>query len=323
MLNQRNPASDMPGTTLPLAYPFNWEGIDDFRYPLDPQHVPRVFIDKQWGYRYNPITTAQFGLHNLTRYAETREPRYLNLARAQARWLLANAQPWANDALTWIYDYDLAFYGPRAPWISAMAQGEAISLLLRMQQIEPDERTVDITRRALQPFFFPVSKGGVASTFPDGSLVFEEYPTSPPSQVLNGHIFSLLGLHDYATFRRDDRAQRVFEGAVAGLKQNVQRYDTGYWNLYDLHPTHRLASPMYIRVHVQLLQILAGLTADAEFRRMAERWQGYLRSPTSRARWFVGKSIEKIRLKTSSPSHVAQGDSGHKDTEIIESRRQK
>jgi len=286
-----------PHTLLPLAYPFDWEGIDDFRYPLDAQGIPRVFIDKKWGYRYNPITTAQFGLHNLTRYADTGKSHYLEIARAQARWLLENARPWANDALTWIYDYDLAFYGPNAPWISAMAQGEAISMLLRMQQIEPGERIAKVTHRAVQPFFFPVPEGGVASAFPDGSPIFEEYPTSPPSQVLNGHIFSLIGLHDYATFWQDERVRDLFGRAVAGLEKNLQRYDTGFWNLYDLHPTRRLASPMYIRVHVQLLRILADFTGEASFLDTAERWQDYLHRPLCRVRWLAGKSAEKIRLR--------------------------
>jgi len=84
--------------------------------------------------------------------------------------------------------------------------------------------------------------------------------------------------------------------AIRGLINNLHRYDTGYWNLYDLHPTRRLASSMYLKVHVQLLRILANLTEEQFFQETAEKWQKYLPNPVSRFRWLTGKVLEKIRL---------------------------
>ena len=143
----------------------------------------------------------------------------------------------------------------------------------------------------------PVSEGGVTACFPDGSLIFEEFPTNPPSLVLNGYIFALLGIFDYATFWKNSEAKGLFQVAIRGLINNLHRYDTGYWNLYDLHPTRRLASPMYLKVHVQLLRILANLTGEAVFQETAEKWQKYLPSPICRFRWLTGKVLEKIRLR--------------------------
>ncbi|RMD94959.1 MAG: hypothetical protein D6814_13920 [Calditrichaeota bacterium] len=284
---------------IPLSYPFCWQGIEDFRYPRDQHGIPRVYISPKWGLRYNPITIAQYGLHHLTQYAATGNTGDLQVAQRQAEWLAEHIQPWHRDIWAWVYDYDLDFYGKKAPWISAMAQGEAISLLIRIHQIQPHAKIPDICQHAVQAFYYSVDDGGVMTTFPDGTPIFEEYTTHPPSQVLNGHIFSLLGLHDFALFFEDARALTHFNRAIDGLIANLWRYDTGYWNLYDLHPTHRLASPDYVRIHIQLLNILHTITQLNEFKQVANKWQTYLQNPSCRLRWFTVKCLEKARLKLS------------------------
>ncbi|MFQ5824194.1 MAG: D-glucuronyl C5-epimerase family protein [bacterium] len=281
---------------ISLMYPFNWDGLENFSYPVDENGIPQINMGKKIGLRYNPITIAQYGLFNLQKYSRNKEEDFLCIVQKSARWLDDNFQNWKGNIGAWVYDFDMDFYGPKAPWISGMAQGQGISLLLRVFQILPEERILEITQRAFQAFLHPISEGGVVSCFPDGSPVFEEFPTAPPSQVLNGHIFALLGIYDFGEFWNDKTAKELFQVAVKGLKKNFFRYDTGYWNLYDLHPTHRLASPMYMKVHVQLLTILAELTGDAFFQKIAINCKNYLTNPICRFRWLMGKSVEKIRL---------------------------
>ncbi|MFQ5648938.1 MAG: D-glucuronyl C5-epimerase family protein [bacterium] len=281
---------------LPLAYPFRWEGLEAFTYPVDQTGVPLVAMGPEVGLRYNPVTIAQFGLFNLQQFSSTAESRFLACARLCVSWLLDNFRPWRDGIGAWVYDFDLDFYGPKAPWISGMAQGQGISLLLRFCQIEQVDNIREITRQAFQAFLHPVTQGGVAAAFQDGSLVFEEFTTQVPSRVLNGHLFALLGIHDYACFWQEKAAKELFEVASSGLANNLSRYDTGYWNLYDLHPTRRLASPMYLKVHVQLLTILAELTGQSAFSETAEKWRGYGRNPFCRARWLFAKMVEKMRL---------------------------
>ena len=281
---------------LSLVYPFDWTGLEDFSYPLDSNGIPRVPMGRL-GLKYNPITVAQYGLFQLQLFAQRKD----EVARAKAMkcvaWLVDHFQDWQKEAGAWVYDYDLDFYGPRAPWISAMAQGQGISLLLRACQLNREDRLVDISHRAFEVFKKPVSNGGVASSFPDGGAAFEEFPTDPCSLVLNGNIFAILGIHDLAIFCQEQAVADLFDRAVAGLKRNLYRYDTGYWNLYDLHPTRRLASPMYVQVHVRLLEILANLTGDSFFTEYATQWRKYLTSPINRIRWLFHKSVEKMRLK--------------------------
>jgi len=279
-----------------LAYPFDWNGLENFDYPRDTNGIPQVYMGKKLGLQYNPITVAQYGLYRLQKYAVSNNETELKIVQAAAAWLIENFRDWRGDIGAWVYNHDLEFYGHKAPWISGMAQGQGISLLLRTHQLAPDDQILEITQRAFRAFLHPVSEGGVTACLPDGSLIFEEFTTEPPSLVLNGYIFALLGILDYAIFWQNSEAQDLFKIAIRGLKNNLHWYDTGYWNLYDLHPTRRLASPMYVKVHVQLLQILANLTGEKVFRETAERWQKYLSSPISRFRWLTGKVLEKIRL---------------------------
>jgi len=177
-----------------------------------------------------------------------------------------------------------------------MAQAQGISFLLRAYQKKSDDRYLEMTQQAFRAFLFPVTEGGVRSSFPDNSPAFEEFPTEPPSLVLNGHIFTLLGIYDFAYFYQDNKARQLFEESVLGLKRNLHRYDTGFWNLYDLHPTGRLASPMYVKVHVQLLRILFNITNEQLFNETANRWQRYLTSPICRSKWLIRKMIEKMKF---------------------------
>jgi len=282
---------------LDLKYPFSWEGLESFRYPLDDKQVPQTEISKKIGLHYYPITIAQFGLFQLQKYAETGREADLQIAKSNALWLLKNVQPWGKDSLAWVHHFTLPFYGPIAPWISGMAQGVAISFLLRMQPYLTDANITECAEKAMNVFYHPVHEQGVVTHFRDGGISFEEFPTTPQSQVLNGHMFAMIGIHDFAATFREKRAVELFDLAVTGLKNNLDLYDTGFWNLYDLHPSRRLASPMYIKVHVQLLTILSELTGEQYFLKTAKKWQTYLKRPTCRLRWGVSKTVEKIRLK--------------------------
>ncbi len=113
---------------------------------------------------------------------------------------------------------------------------------------------------------------------------------------MNGHIFALLGIYDFAEYWAEPGARDLFRVAVEGLCRNLNLYDTGYWNFYDQHPSRRLASAMYIKVHVQLLNILYDITGEETLQTFANKWQSYLNNPVCRIRWFATKIVEKVRL---------------------------
>lgn len=284
--------------SLPLAYYFDWQGLEDFSaYPFDPDGLPQVRHPGVKRLYHNAITIAQFGLSCLQKYHAAGQEKDRCKALASAAWLAKNAREWHHGILAWIYDIEFDFYGPPAPWISAMAQGEGISLLLRAHQLEPSEDWLQIAKGAMHAFQYPVSAGGVCEHFPDGSIIFEEYPTQPPSHVLNGHVFALLGVYDFAEFSGEPGARQLLEKGLSAIRNNWGKWDTGFWTRYDLHPTRRLASRMYQKVHVRQMATLGRLFDDQLLINVAKRWQRMLRNPLNNSFWILAKGIEKVRLR--------------------------
>src|SRR4051812_24779437 len=210
----------------------------------------------------NPVTVAQLGLAALDRRAEDEGWRQL---AADAQGALGEAM---EDDGSIPYRFAMPHtYALEPPWVSAMAQGQAASLFLRLGD-QPE-----LGYRALRPLFEPP----LLSETPEGP-VLQEYPTRPAAHVLNGWIFALFGLYDASVFESSGRAEQArsaFECGATTLAARIGRYETlGGWSRYDLYP-HRLthvASPFYHALHVELLVALARLAPDRRIEAAAERF---------------------------------------------------
>lgn len=188
-------------------------------------------------------------------------------------------------------------YALRPPWHSAMAQGEAASLLVRLHRHTGDDRYAEAASLALGPLRVAASQGGCRTEL-RGYAFYEEYPTSPPSFVLNGLIFAIWGLHDVAMALGDDRARDEWQKAVEMLLACLPEWDLGWWSLYDLHPhpMRNVASSFYHRLHSNQLRSLAILTGESEFSAMAQRFDDYALARRKRWRAFAHKAWFRLRV---------------------------
>ncbi len=280
---------------LKLKYPFDWGGLEDFSsYAFDVHGVPQVDYGADIGLRYNAITVSQYGLYRLQQFADNGSEEHLARAMACADWLLAHAQIWDKDILAWIYEYDLPFYGPKAPWISAMAQGEGVSLLIRCHVLQKKPAYLEVARAAIKALELPVAEGGVLDFLSDGSSWFEEYPTRPASHVFNGHVFALLGVVDCADYLDLPDYWALYQRGISSIETNWRLWDRGFWTRYDLHRSNRLASHMYQKVHIRLMTLLAYRTARPVFYSVARRWRKMLHDPWCNIIWLLMKSKEKL-----------------------------
>jgi hypothetical protein len=164
-------------------------------------------------------------------------------------------------------------YNLPAPWFSAMAQGQAGSLLVRAALTLGRPELLARAREAMAslqepPLLVHTSEGPV----------LQEYPTTPPAHVLNGWIFALWGLYDVMTSstERQPWAEEAFHDGVDTLSRRLALYETAHgWSRYDLYP-HRLtnvASPFYHHLHVAQLRAMASLVpGEPAFAQTAERW---------------------------------------------------
>lgn len=123
-------------------------------------------------------------------------------------------------------------------WYSAMGQGHAISLLARAYyHSNGDAKYLRAALNGLKPFRVPSRQGGVLAKFMGKYEWYEEYPTTPASYVLNGFIYSLLGLYDLnatAPKNLSREAAHLFEQGMISLKKMLLMYDTGSGSIYDL-----------------------------------------------------------------------------------------
>jgi heparosan-N-sulfate-glucuronate 5-epimerase len=228
--------------------------------------------------RANPVTIAQLGLAAWQQVE----------IEAQWRDVVARTSDWLVSAMDddggIPYQFAMTHtYPVAAPWLSAMAQGEAASLLVRAARTLADPALEAAAARAGQALVDP--RMGLIAETPEGP-VLQEYPTQPPSHVLNGWIFGLWGLYDLAASlpRGGERFTGVFDAGVDALAARLEHYRVRpHWSRYDLfpHPIKHVASPFYHRLHIEQLLATNALAPRASIAQTAADWERGAQSSTS------------------------------------------
>lgn len=240
---------------------------DEWPLLREPYEAP--WVDYPFGRHRNPVTTTQWGFADLLRAEATGEQRFYERAAAAGEWLLE--QQSADGA--WRVGFDFADL-PRG-WVSAMYQGQAISLLLRLNGGNPDARFVASSQAAYEFMMTDQSDGGTLGLFADGSPVLEEYPgSSRYPHVLNGSIFALWGIYDLWLSLGDPRVLRRWEELTSSLEGHLSEYDTGRWTTYAMGPP--IANPGYHRLHVAQCRVMYALRGQRVWHSTAQRWERYL-----------------------------------------------
>ena len=170
-------------------------------------------------------------------------------------------------------------------WYSAMAQGQAMSLLARAYLLTRKPLYLQTALAATKLFKTPSQDGGVLAMFMDKYPWYEEYPTTPSSFVLNGFVYSLLGLFDLKSVANaDDRteAEVLYDNGMTSLKALLPLYDSGSGSIYDLrHVTLGVAPNLarwdYHTTHINQLLLLGTVDADPILNATASRWLKYMK----------------------------------------------
>ena len=212
---------------------------------------------------YNPVTIAQLGLMYYGFHYDSGQDEYYTSMVKLGEWLLSNVQ---HGKLLYKADYEIVDMGLRlkAPWASAMAQGQSLSLWTRLYLLTGDKVWLSKCDAIVDCIIRPTSQGGLAAEY-HGYPFYEEYPTTPPTFVLNGFMFCLIGLYDYATVGTNERAKLAFNTGFRTLQHMLPLYDTGSISCYHLgHLTsppraHRV-SLMYHIIHIKLLEAINSIS---------------------------------------------------------------
>jgi len=241
-----------------------------------------------------PITISQMalGVHDVWLAAQKPEDRDRFLALAG--WLEEFQDERGGWPNPWTYVGE-----PSLSKYSAMAQGEAISVLVRAWKMTGSETFLDVARRAFDLLRTPVQEGGCAVISVD-SVFLEEYPEDPRNGVLNGWIFAAFGIYDLALATEAPEVQSVLSETLVTMEKSLDDYDMGYWSWYDVRG--HVASPFYHELHSSLLDALYRLTGIATFNEVSLRWRGYGKNPLNRSRALTQKIWQKIREPVHEPT---------------------
>jgi hypothetical protein len=240
------------------------------------------------GWYHNPVSVSLYALSLHTAAAPGRAgPLFLTQARH-----LRSAQ---DEGGGWRYLVPVRRYGVEPGWYSAMAQGLAVSVLLRAHDATGEVSYADAAAAAAALLLRPLGDGG-CSHYDDGGRPFpEECAADPPAHILIGALFALIGLGEY-------EARSGCHGYLAGVARvaaELPGYDLGYWSRYDL----RFAAPAtmaYHSLHVSLLEAVARPLPRPDPARprlldTAARWDAYRRHPGNRLRAAAGKARSVLR----------------------------
>lgn len=243
------------------------------------------------------VSTAQWALGAWERYVKGEGEVWLRAALGAGDHLVAE-QEQGDGPLAGAWTQRSAMpntFDLEPPWVSSIAQGEAASLLARLHQETGEERYAEAARRALLPFWVPSGRGGVLAEL-EGGPFYEEYPTSPPSFVLNGGIFALWGAYDVGFGLDDASARELFEAGVETLARNIGSWDTGFWSLYCLHtrPMRNVASAAYHLLHITQLRAMKQVADRPEFAAAADRFEAYMSARLNRMRAFTSKGAFRL-----------------------------
>jgi len=297
------PVVAVPEAALPGSLRYHVHSNELFfdMMKLDDDGIP-VHLTRTFGPAYNPAYVAWYGLVSLDRWLQELDPAGEAVFRKQIDWLAEHAKPWTHGARVWTYDVELAEGRGllRPPWISAMAQGLAISALVRGYRLFRTGSLLELAHAAARVFAHLIEDGGVASA-EGGFRLYEEYPCYPLPRVLDGFLFSLLGLYDLWAESADPAVGELFQAGVSGLTHKLDHWDyRSKWSWYGdrvyLAPTH------YHCLNTMLLGSVARLAGNPALVQRAERWDPNRLSVLSRAEirfvFFLSKNWSRLRHRT-------------------------
>lgn len=188
-------------------------------------------------------------------------------------------------------DYYQPLYMLKKDWLSGMAQGQYASLCILLFKHTSDIKYLTFAEKSINTMLKPVHEGG-CSTFLNGKLWFEEYVNeSRPSYVLNGNVFSILGLYDF--YSMTGKFEKELNSAVSCLVDNSQLFfEIQNASRYDLRES--ICDASYNYLHEIQYNVLSNVFNEPFFSRMAEKFSKLTSQPEISVSFFIKKNYWRI-----------------------------
>src|ERR1700686_879290 len=137
----------------------------DYSADHDSAGIPMLNYHGRIGLQYNPIAIAQWGLGNYNLSCQTRSEERERKFLAAGDWLCQHLEQNSFGVWVWHHHFDWEYRSPlKAPWHSALAQGQGISLLVRAYRETGAAAYLEAAERAFNTFLKSSEEGGVTFT---------------------------------------------------------------------------------------------------------------------------------------------------------------
>ena len=242
--------------------------------PHDADGIPMKLVGTRL--YYSPAGLAQYGLRHEDAYRRTKDPEYRAIATKVMNKLMAIGV--MSDGAVFIpYRFNFAMHRistevMRAPWYSAMAQGLALSLAVRLYRDTADPvfkadadmlfRSFRRIGRGTRPWVTYIDAGRY--------LWLEEYPepVTPSDHTANGFNFAVFGLYDYYQETHDAYALQVLRASLTTMRHYIAAYRRpGTYSKYCLR--HGKPQAKYHNIVTGQLVFLYRMSGDSYFLSMS------------------------------------------------------
>lgn len=224
---------------------------------------------------YHPVHMSQYAFKLLDWFSVSNDSSYFeNAQRVLAR--LKGTSVSKDSCVLFPNQYDFRVHRSpnelmEAGWVSAMSQGQALSLFCWMYEHTNDPNLLTWADKIYNSYYRIKGNGTedwVSCIDENGNIWMEEYPSDIPCFTLNGKIFALIGLYDYYMLTGDQEAKKMLMAGITTIKANVNRFRrVDQASLYCIK--HNKSYDGYHQTHINLLRTLNKITGDAFFEDVA------------------------------------------------------
>ncbi len=246
---------------------------------------PRSFLDSNGilaidyggnvGIVYNPVMLEGQAFKYYEQFKANGNLTAKNNLLNSAEWLIQHVSDKGNYSL-WEYSFPWPYYRClNHPYASATSQAQGMVVLMLAHEITHDNKYLESAKKSFGAFLIDYKQGGVVTRKNKDILIFQEIakPTYAQTDILNGHIFSVVSLLRYYNYTHDAIVKEVADKGINYLKKYIQTYDAGNWSYFDHF--HTYATKNYHLLHISQLDSLFKITHDPIFQQHSKKFALY------------------------------------------------
>lgn len=240
--------------------------LDSLKY--DEDGIPLLFYNNE--YIYHAVFIIQRGIALMQEYSKTQQVDLLNRAENFILKLIALSNN-SEDVALIPYEnkhklHRIPFEVMKPTWYSGMAQGQFLSFASLLYINTKNDKYLKLSEQIFKSLALIKAENEIWVSCIDRNknLWIEEYPMEYPNFTLNGFIFAIFGLYDYAHINNSDEVLRYLKGTLTTVYNNIDKYrNKGYPSFYCLR--HKTWYPSYHNIHIMQLELLYKMTNEKKF----------------------------------------------------------